>query len=350
MGSLYAKDVIDNAWSNVGAVCGKTNEFSAELDSIDYFNGKKNGVANSCAIFLNDMTYRSTRNSDLEIDPDKWDSYYFLYQPSNPASNCGAGCTQQVGYFSSGGAFFTDSSKAEKGDWIFFTNDGGETYYHVGLIVGWGYVEELGEDGFTTVEGNTNGGYVAYHYYSYSDSRIGGFGRPRYDGWECPTGAKEPNNPKEDSKPKPTPDPEPTPEPTPNPEPTPTPDPEPTGSKYVVRVETKLNVRTGPGTDNEIVAQLKNGDEVVVVAIQDGWGCIGKWMWVCMDYLEGPIIENGTWYKVSVNTKLNVRYGPGTDYPITYQLDNGDTVCVTETDGNWGKIGFDAWVCMDYLE
>lgn len=198
MGSLYAKDVISNCWNNIDAECGKTNEFSAELDAIGYFNTPKNGVANSCSIFLCDMTYRSTRNSSGDIDPDKWDAEYFLYQPDKSA---GAGCTQQAGYFRSGDAFFTDPSEAEKGDWVFFTNDGGETFYHVGLIVDWGYVEELGCDGFTTIEGNTNGGYVAYKYYRYDDSRIGGFGRPRYDGYEYPTSEKEPNHQKEDSKP-----------------------------------------------------------------------------------------------------------------------------------------------------
>ena len=207
MGSFYAKDFIDNCYANVGAVCGKTNEFSAELDSINYFNGPKNGVANSCAIFLNDMTYRGTRNSDGEIDPDKWDAYYFLYQPSNPAANCGAGCTQQVGYFKAGGAFFTDPSEAERGDWVFFTNDGGETYYHVGAIVDWGYVEELGCDGFTTIEGNTNGGYVAFHYYKYDDYRIGGFGRPRYDGWAIDDKDSNGDGYEPDPEPAPAPDP-----------------------------------------------------------------------------------------------------------------------------------------------
>lgn len=208
MGSLYRKDVIDNAWSNVGAVCGKTNEFSAELDAVGYFNGPKNGVANSCSIFQCDMAYRSTRNSDGEIDPNKYDAYYFLYQPSSSSANCGAGCTQQVGYFKNGGAFFTDPQDAAVGDWIFFTNDGGETFYHVGLIVDWGYVEELGEDGFTVIEGNTNGGYVAYKYYKYGDSKIGGFGRPRYDGWAIDDvdGDGEPDY-------EPTPAPEPQPEP-----------------------------------------------------------------------------------------------------------------------------------------
>ena len=259
MGSLFAKDFLDNCLANIGAVCGKTNEFSAELDSVNYFNGKKNGVANSCSIFLCDMTYRSTRDADLEICPDKWDAYYFLYQPSNPSENCGAGCTQQVGYFKDGGAFFTDSSEAERGDWIFFSSDGGETFYHVGAIYDWGFVEELGTDGFTTIEGNTNGGYVAFHYYRYDDSRIGGFGRPRYDGWELPTAEKEPDKPKED--PKPIPEPEPIPEPT----------PEPTVKLYRVRTNgSPLRLRSAPNTDSACLELIPNGTVIGVPQFVDG--------------------------------------------------------------------------------
>lgn len=251
MGSLFAKDVIDNAWANVDAVCGKTNEFSAELDSIDYFNTKKNGVADSCSIFLCDMTYRSTRNASLEIDPDKWDSYYFLYQPSNPSSNCGAGCNFQVDYFRSGDAFFTDSSLAEKGDWIFFSKDGGQNFYHVGLIVAWGYVEELGTDGFTTIEGNTNGGYVAYKYYRYDDPKIGGFGRPRYDGWEIPSNEKQTEKPKEDPKPEPK--------------------PEPTTKLYRVATRTDpLRLRSAPNIDSACLDLIPKGTVIEVSAIVQG--------------------------------------------------------------------------------
>jgi len=251
MGSLFAKDVIDNAWANVDAVCGKTNEFSAELDSIDYFNTKKNGVADSCSIFLCDMTYRSTRNASLEIDPDKWDSYYFLYQPSNPSSNCGAGCNFQVDYFRSGDAFFTDSSLAEKGDWIFFSKDGGQNFYHAGLIVDWGYVEELGTDGFTTIEGNTNGGYVAYKYYRYDDPKIGGFGRPRYDGWEIPSNEKQTEKPKEDPKPEPK--------------------PEPTTKLYRAATRTDpLRLRSAPNIDSACLDLIPKGTVIEVSAIVQG--------------------------------------------------------------------------------
>lgn len=262
MGSLFIDDVVSEALSHVGEVCGKTNEFSAELDSVGYFNGPKNGVANSCSIYLHDMTYRSTRNASLEIDPDKWDSYYFLFCPSNPASNCGAGCTQQAGYFASGNSLYHSTQDAAVGDWCFFSHDGGETYYHVGLVTDWGYNEDEGCDGIWTVEGNTNGGYVGTHFYSYGKCAelSCAFGRPRYDGRTCPTGEKEPEPQKEDPKPTPIPEPEPTPEPEP--------------SVRLFRVMTNsgspLRLRAAPNIDSACLDLIPNGTVVAVSKIVDG--------------------------------------------------------------------------------
>lgn len=267
MGSLYKKDVIDNAYAQVGNVCGKTNEYSAELDSIGYFNTPKNGVANSCSIFQCDMAYRSTRNANLEPEPSQWDAYYFLCQPSNPKYNCGAGCTQQAGYFQNYGQWYQEPD-AETGDWIFFTNDGGETYYHVGLVVDWGYFDELGDDGYKTIEGNTDGGYVAIHYYKFGDSRIGGFGRPRYDGWSVDDPSGNGNN---NSEPTPAPQPEPT--------------PAPSYEEKTVSVNTFLAVRTGASTDCDKIGELYNGATVCVFETDGNWARIGANMWVSMTYL-----------------------------------------------------------------
>lgn len=271
MGSLYITDVLNNALANVGAVCGKTNEFSAELDSIDYFNTKKNGVANSCSIFQCDMAYRSTRDANLEPCPDKWDAYYFLYQPSNPKNNCGAGCTQQAGYFKNNDAWYQEPD-ACTGDWIFYTNDGGtndggETYYHVGLVVDWGDWDELGgRGGYKVVEGNTDGGYVAIHYVPFGDSRIGGFGRPRYDGWECPVKESEP-------------------EPKPTPNPGPEPKPEPTTYEYQVTTNGGiLRLRSASNTRSSYLIGIPNGTILSVDAVVDGEEIGGDTGWLHTSY------------------------------------------------------------------
>ena len=48
---INVKDCV--AWwvAQVGKPCGKTNEYSAFMDSYKFYNYPKNGVANSCAIF-----------------------------------------------------------------------------------------------------------------------------------------------------------------------------------------------------------------------------------------------------------------------------------------------------------
>ena len=60
----------------------------------------------------------------------------------------------------------------------------------------------------------------------------------------------------------------------------------------------------------------------------------------------------GTYYTVSVNSWLNVRNGPGTEYPVVDKLYNGETVVVYEERNGWGRISQEMyiWVCMKYLE
>ena len=52
-------------------------------------------------------------------------------------------------------------------------------------------------------------------------------------------------------------------------------------------------------------------------------------------------------YKVRVNTSLNVRKGPGTNYAKIASYSNGTLVNVTATDGNWGYTDR-GWICLDY--
>lgn len=52
---------------------------------------------------------------------------------------------------------------------------------------------------------------------------------------------------------------------------------------------------------------------------------------------------------VKVSSRLNVRSGPGTNYNKIVSLQNGELVTVYETKGNWSRIGENKWVCSDYL-
>lgn len=52
---------------------------------------------------------------------------------------------------------------------------------------------------------------------------------------------------------------------------------------------------------------------------------------------------------VKVNTLLNVRSGPGTSYNVVGRKYNGDKVTVYKESSNWSNIGINEWVSSDYL-
>lgn len=52
---------------------------------------------------------------------------------------------------------------------------------------------------------------------------------------------------------------------------------------------------------------------------------------------------------VKVNTSLNVRSGPGTSYNVVGRKYNGDKVTVYKESSNWSNIGMNEWVSSDYL-
>ena len=271
MATLYVDQVVKTALAQVGKKCGKTNPYSAELDKIHFYNCPKNGVADSCSIFVDDMVYRNTTPKTAKEARTK------LCEPQ--VGNAGAGCVEAVSYFKSAKRWHTKPADFKVGDKVFFknakyvkaTNPLG--VYHTGLIVA------KTSTTITTVEGNTNGGMVAKKSYKLTDSKLAGVGRPRY------TGDKKP-------VPTPTPDPEPLPDPTPEPTPTPTPPPTPTpkpkGTKYICTCKIGVNIRAGAGTKYKVVGSVNYGQTVTVYTQKNGWGntTTNGNRWVCMKYFK----------------------------------------------------------------
>ena len=269
MGSLYKKDVVALALSEEGYQGGKkTSKYSKELDEINYWNmGAKDGSADWCSIFVNWCVYRSTRNADGEIDPDKWDAHYFTFEPDS-GENLGAGCGYSADYYmshdawSEGGSDY--SSGACVGDQIFFRN-----FAHTGLVYDW-------DDEFVyTVEGNVNGNRVETRRYKLNDPSIDGYGHIRYDGEEY--SSSDDNG----SKPEPTPDPEPTPVPNPEPEP----DPEPYTMWF--RVHTNggiLRLRSAPNTSSAYLIGIPNGTSLESDEIVEGEEINGDTRWAHTTY------------------------------------------------------------------
>ncbi len=161
---------LDDKTANAGH--GDWTKYARDLDKTALYNGGKNGYA-WCQMFQDWLPLSlGLKDSDLMAFCGK------------PLGGYGAGCTYSMRYFQEMGNF---SHIPAVGDQVFYTRDGGNTSYHVGLVI-----SVLGTS-FKTIEGNTsnaqevepNGGTVAIKSYSsYRQSYIAGFGRPNYQAFD----------------------------------------------------------------------------------------------------------------------------------------------------------------------
>lgn len=148
---------------------GKNNwtKYARDLDKLGVYNFPKNGYE-WCDMFV-DWCFVKTFGVDAS-----W------RMTNQPMGGCGAGCTYSAQYYKSAGRFHKVNPKP--GDQIFFSQDGGMTSYHTGLVV----AVENGR--VYTIEGNTssdpgvveNGGSVNEKSYPITYAKICGYGRPDY--------------------------------------------------------------------------------------------------------------------------------------------------------------------------
>ena len=155
---------LDDKTANAGS--GNWTKYARDLDNLgNVYNGKKNGYA-WCDIFV-DWCFITTFGLEIGMK--------LLCQPYNGA---GAGCTYSAQYYKNKGQFH--AKNPQPGDQVFFTNDGGKTSNHTGLVV------KVDSSKVYTIEGNTssaagvvaNGGCVRDKSYSLTYAKIMGYGRP----------------------------------------------------------------------------------------------------------------------------------------------------------------------------
>ena len=181
--SCYADKVIKIARAEVGykekeslmqlndptANAGDENftKYASELDRVtNFYNGRKQGCS-WCDIFVDWCFYKAYGLTNARK---------LLCQP---LKSLGAGCKYSMQYYKNKKQFYTEP---KVGDQIFFAGSSGEAG-HTGLVY------KVTSSYVYTVEGNTsvasgvvdNGGCVAEKKYSLKNSRILGYGRPKYD-------------------------------------------------------------------------------------------------------------------------------------------------------------------------
>ena len=130
----------------------------------------------------------------------------------------------------------------------------------------------------------------------------------------------------------------------------------------VVKVNSALNMRSGPGSNYGVIGTLRNNDKVEIIKEVDGWYEIkfnGKVGYVSSQYIkivdnesseekpvepEKPSVSVNKQGIVKVNSALNMRSGPGSNYGVIGTLRNNDKVeIIKEVDG-WYEIRFNGKV------
>lgn len=157
---------LDDKTANAGD--NNWNKYARDLDALGIvYNFNKNGYA-WCDIFT-DWCFIHTFGLEMGMK--------LLCQAEK---GLGAGCTYSANYYKQKGQFHT--SNPQPGDQIFFTDDGGKTMYHTGIV------EKVSGGRVYTIEGNTsslpgvvpNGGCVRDKNYPLNANYIGGYGRPDF--------------------------------------------------------------------------------------------------------------------------------------------------------------------------
>lgn len=142
------------------------------------------------------------------------------------------------------------------------------------------------------------------------------------------------------------------------------------------RATGQVNVRTGPGTGFAVVDQLQVNQLVTVRQCQSGWCYIEKTGpdgWVSARYLaplngggnigtqpqpqpQPPVVtpQPGGAFNANAyaSVALNVRTGPGTNYPVTGALGPGERVQVGECRNAWcliRSVNRTGWVSERFL-
>ena len=109
---------------------------------------------------------------------------------------------------------------------------------------------------------------------------------------------------------------------------------------------TTLAIRTGPGTNYEMVGYLNLGDTVAYYQKSGNWVRMNKG-WVSSRYLDlGSSVTAGT--KGTVTTGLNIREEASSSSKSLGEYKKGDEVVILEVKGNWGKTD-KGWISLNYV-
>jgi hypothetical protein len=111
----------------------------------------------------------------------------------------------------------------------------------------------------------------------------------------------------------------------------------------------RVSLRAKPSLEGELLDRAMRGEEMVFFEKTNGWVAVqapeSLSFWVSGDYVQNGIVQPA---------KLNVRSGPSLNYNVVAIVKGGDKLTLRGEFNNWLKIappvGSSVWISEDYVE
>ena len=111
----------------------------------------------------------------------------------------------------------------------------------------------------------------------------------------------------------------------------------------------RVSLRTRPSLDGELLDRAMRGEEMVCFETTNGWTAVqapdSLDFWVSGKFVQNGVVQPG---------KLNVRSGPSPNYNVVAVVNKDDSVSVRGEFNDWLKIappvGSRVWISADYVE
>ncbi len=113
-------------------------------------------------------------------------------------------------------------------------------------------------------------------------------------------------------------------------------------------ISKELNIRTGPGTENPALSRLRQGDYCDIFEEKNGWLRIGDRRWVSQNFVE--IVFRTQLGRVIERTGVNVRSGPGANFPAVDALPHLAFTNVLGQQDKWYELGYKRWTHSSLIE
>ena len=123
-------------------------------------------------------------------------------------------------------------------------------------------------------------------------------------------------------------------------------------AEYVSVIKDGANVRTGPGTSNPVYMELFTGYPLKVLEKKGDWLKVQDFE-NDTGWIFSSLVESGKSVIVKGKSKINMRSGPGTNNSVVANLERGVVLDVLERKTKWVKVrhlsGTEGWIYAPLL-